>query len=108
MRLLDYDRFTGISDYYDKVDGKVVIRSVQDVEPMLDHNLVDRNSAQTGWKGDMHKVASIPLIVVEQWTNELKRQGRDPRPFAKCNRPFLIAKLNDKSWSKLRTKDGAI
>lgn len=95
------DSYDGMQEWVKTEDGKTVLKKTADVGKELDLNAADRNSAQSGWKGDMHKVASIPLIVVEQWWKEL---GSDP--FAKQNRKWLIARLNSGDWSKLRTKEG--
>jgi len=94
----------GIVEQFKKnPDGTFSIRRVQDVEPVLDDNQRESLSAPSGWKGDLHKVASIPLIIVEQWWKEL---GSDP--FNKANRQWLIAKLNSSEFGKLRTKEGRI
>ncbi len=108
MRPFDKDEWTGVTEYFDKIDGKVIIKRTQDVENTLDHNQIDRID-NTGWKGDMHKVASVPVIVADMWREELKKQGcSNPNPFCNENRPFLIAKLNNGDWYKLRTKDGTL
>lgn len=89
--------------HYSHSDKETTIRAVQDVEPYLSRNGQERAIADNKWGGDMHKVASIPIIVIEQWTKEL-----GDNPLSKHNRPWLVAKLNDKSFSKLRTKEGRI
>lgn len=108
-KLLDFDPFTGIAEYHYKEGDKNIIRSVQDIDQNLKLNDIDRNNASSGWKGNFHKVASIPLIVLEQWRNELKAKGADDcNPLSKANRQFFLAKLNDYNYKRLRTKDGAI
>jgi len=43
------------------------------------------------------------------WTEELKARGADcVNPLDAKNRKFLIGKLNDPAWNKLRTKQGVI
>lgn len=105
--LFDYDPFTGIREDFHTEEGKIVISKAQDVESMLDHNQIDRNN-DSGWKGDMHKVASIPLIVCEQWIEELKALGRNPNLFHESNKLWFVSKLNNSDWGKLRTKEGVI
>ncbi len=105
--LFDYDHQTGIKETFHKEGGKIVIAKSQDVESMLSMNKIDRNNA-LGWKGGMHKVASVPLIVADQWREELKAQGRNPNPFCNENRLFLTAKLNNSDFQKLRTKEGVV
>lgn len=102
-RLLDVT--DGIAQYhmYDEANDKTIIQTVQDVEPLLDINKRALANSDPGWQGDFHHVASIPLVVVEQWWAEL---GSDP--FSEENRTWLIARLNSKDWCKLRTKEGRI
>lgn len=101
-RFLDYNAQTGISTFHEKdTEGKNIVRSVQDVEPFLKDNARVVSAQESGWKGDLHEVASIPPIVWEMWWKEL---GDDPG--AKRNRPWLVAKLNSNEFQKLRTKEG--
>jgi len=102
-RLLD--RIDGISTYhrYDESSGKTIIRTSQDVQPLLSSNQAKLNEAGKGWKGDMHHVATIPLAVYNDWWREF---GGDP--MAKENQPRTIARLNSSEWGKLRTKEGRI
>lgn len=44
---------------------KLTFETVVDVEPILKANAEEFNSAPTTFKGDMHKVAEIPQIVLE-------------------------------------------
>lgn len=110
MRLLDHDSFTGVTEHFhkDAMTGKVTVKQSQDVQSVIDSNRVKRIENRS-WKGDLHHVASIPVIVVEMWRNELIQQGvSNPDPLAKENHKFLIAKINSGDWSKLRTKEGRI
>jgi len=89
--------------FFDDMEKKSHIKVVQDVAPYLRQNNLDRTEGRQGWKGEVHKIASIPLVVLEQWRKEI---GSDP--LDKNNRPWLIARLNNKDWAKLRTKEGRI
>ena len=54
-------------------------------------------------------MASIPPIVIEMWTEELKAKGADCcNPTSAQNRKFLLSKLNSSEWAYLRTKQGVI
>ena len=110
MKFFDYDPYTGIREDIGHNDkGEVVIKRTADVGNRFELNTREKLSAQTGWKEGFHKVASIPWIVIQQWREELVKKGADnPNPLAKINKPFLIAKLNNRDNSKLRTKDGRI
>ena len=91
--------------HYSQADDQTIIQTVQNVSPYLDRNAEERNQKGGGenWKGDFHKVASIPLVVIEQWTKEL-----GDNPLSKRNRKWLVAKLNSNEFLKLRTKEGRI
>lgn len=105
----EFDSFSGILETYSKDGTKTVVKRTQDVESIIDCNTIERNAMQTGWKGDFHKVASIPLIVIEQWREELKASGKpNINPLAKENKAWFIARLNNRDFQKLRTKDGNI
>lgn len=108
--MYDIDQQTGIIEHYNKdSDGKIKVVKTQDVEPFLKANSDLMNNSASGFKGDWHKMASIPPIVIEIWTEELKSKGADnPNPLAVCNRKFLLGKLNSPDWNKLRTKQGVI
>lgn len=110
MRLLDHDNFTGVTEHFhkDAMSGEVTIKHSQDVQTVIDANKIKRIE-NNSWKGDLHHVASIPIVVVEMWRNELAQQGAvNTDPLAKENKKFLIAKINSGDWSKLRTKEGRI
>ena len=109
--ILDADRHTGILETYEKDinTGQVRVKKTQDVEGIFKLNQREKNDNSNGWRGEFHKVASIPLVIVDQWREELKAQGAsNPDPLAKENKMFLIAKLNNSDFSKLRTKEGRL
>lgn len=109
-RILDFNSSSGIIETFQKHEGKNVIRKHQDTAAIVNANRQEMNSQIDGnWRGDMHKVASIPLIIVDQWREELKAKGaHNCDPLHNENRHFLIAKINSSEWSALRTKQGRI
>jgi len=107
--MYDIDQQTGIIEKYSKQDGKIKVYKTQDVKPFLAHNKLHQDNASSGFQGDWHRMASIPPIVVEMWTEELKAKGADCcNPVSAQNRKFLLGKLNSPDWSSLRTKQGVI
>jgi len=109
MRLLDYDKETGIREDFAVVDGKAVVKTSQDTDSIIDHNKRDANNASSNWSGDMHHVARVPLIVIEQWRAELKAMGKhDTNPMSRENQTFFIAKINNSDFKSLRTKEGRV
>lgn len=110
--LFDEDNFSKTREIFHRNDkGQAVIQKTQDTRAIFDANNQELNSHASGnnWQGDMHKVASIPLIIVDMWREELKKRGAsNPDPLHTDNRTFLIAKINSSEWSKLRTKQGRV
>ena len=108
--MYDIDAQTDIIEHYSKDDnGKIKVYQTQDVKPFLQHNNTYKDANGSGFKGDWHRMASIPPIVIVQWTEELKAKGADnTNPLDAQNRKFLLSKLNSPEWNKLRTKQGVI
>ncbi len=63
--LRDYDFKTGVSKWvlYEP-DGKIVMRTDYPVAQTLEENAAHFNAAGDGWKGDWHRVASVPLNLL--------------------------------------------
>jgi len=109
MRVIETDVYTGITEQIDIKNGHTQIKTVQNIDDTLDVNNADRNNSGAGWKGEMHHVARIPMLMIQQWNNELKSEGaNDTNIMSANNKKRFIAKLNDYNFSKLRTKTGRI
>lgn len=91
--------------YYDNASKKLVIQRLQDVDPQLKANAVEYNShgdhKASRYKSHMHKVASIPPGVVEQWLKE----GFNVFTASDTE---LRRRLNDPQYRKLRTMPGRL
>lgn len=70
MKLLEHDPYTGITDYFytDKDTGKNIIKSVQDVDPILEMNM--QAQGQLDKTKNRWYVGSIPMVKCQQWANE--------------------------------------
>jgi len=99
-RLLSYDPAANVKTYftYDDDRDAFSVETVQETDDVVDANKRDFNDAQTGWRGDMHKVASIPMTLYMT----LKRQGVIDDPVA------LKRWLNDPENRYFRTKPGRV
>jgi len=98
-RLLSYDAQTGKTEvyHYDEIDKKSIIKTSQDIEPVLRQNRIDFNSfdERARWGSPLrqsqetfHHVGRIPAVVLEQMPAEM-RQG------------FMSGKgLQGKQWKK--------
>lgn len=100
--LFDDDPITGVSQEFEEShDGKeFTIATMQDIEPVLQRNLDLRNcfDERADWKGDVHHVASIPNVVMD----DLFRKGiaQDPERFKQW--------LNDPDNRMFRTRPGKV
>lgn len=82
-------------------DRQVIVRSVDDVEAVLEHNKKLRALEQ---KSDCWRhVASIPPIICVKWLTEAWNRGQDVR-FLSAEWDLLVAqKLRDPDYAYLRT-----
>lgn len=80
-------------------DGTTTMRTDYAVDDTLEANRDMRNVASAGWKGDWHKVASIPLNVFHDQLAEASRQD---------DSKFIDRWLNDANNRAYRTKDGKL
>jgi hypothetical protein len=88
----------------DDVDG-VAVKTVQDVEPILDANKEAYNSGRDGYTPSraMKKVGEIPFVVAEMW---MRVYGVDV--FNKDHIPAVRRLLNSSDWRHLRTAPGQL
>jgi hypothetical protein len=92
-----------ITSTVDVSPGGLIEKRTQDVQPILDANRALANEGRGfSASGDMKRVATIPLIVVEQWLKE----GFDI--YDPGNSAALMRRLRDGQWSKLRTSEGGV
>ena len=82
-------------------DRKVIVKSQDDVEPILEYNAIQRTQSQ---KSDWGRhIASVPPIVCVMWLNECWERGHDIR-FGSAEWYELVwRKLQDPDWKHLRT-----
>lgn len=91
-RVIDSSTFS----IYDEAEDKLTIERVQDVEPLLIHNKAEAEDFTR--YGDLCKIASIPMVLIEKWKNE---EGVDiMKPGTE---DFLARKLLDPDYAHLRT-----
>ena len=80
-------------------DGSTTYRTDYTVDPTVEANTAARNMADSGWKGDWHKVASIPMPIYYDKLHEAVTQD-DMR--------FVDRFLNDSDNRAWRTKGGRV
>jgi len=101
-RLIDYDPFTGIAQYfhYDGATDSFVLEDVQDVEANIEAARAQFNavaSPRERW-GDIAKVAHIPNVVLQQ----LMIGGK------LWDQAFMKRWLNDPDNAVFRTRPGTV
>lgn len=97
------DCIDGVSTYHELKDGRTIITTTQDIEPIFTSNKETLSNSRTDWKGDWHHVRTIPRIIYEQWWKEFGGDPMSPEHKAKT-----IARLNSSDWAKFKTKEGKI
>lgn len=99
-RLFDYDPLTGTTRWfhYDDANDQFYIQTQQETEDLIDQNRRELNDSGTNWKGDWHKVASIPLSIFVR----LQKEG------IVYDQEALKKWLNDPDNALFRTKHGTV
>lgn len=100
--LFDYDPITERS-VWSKFDGeKVIFRIDTPVHKAIEHNARVRNDTPTGWKGDYHRIASVPMQLLYDENLGLNKaiQNGDDK--------YLSRWLNDADNASWRTKEGRV
>lgn len=102
-KLLGHERDgLGVVTRYHREDGKLVVESIQDVEPYLERNKREASSAQKRTDWGLHKAASIPNVVIAKWL----RMGVNL--FDKNDQKKVAALLNSPEYRYLKTTDRRI
>lgn len=100
--LFDHDFHTGRTVWHMYDGEKDVYRVDYPVDATVAENKAIRNEADRAWKGDYHRIASIPLgVLFNEQTGlaEASRQHDDK---------YLSKWLNDSDNRAWRTKDGNV
>jgi hypothetical protein len=102
-RVLDYDPATGITQWfhYDDATGDMGLETQQDVRLVIEGTKEAFNQAdeRKPWKGDVHKVASIPMVIYHELA-KISNNFKDQRVVRKW--------LNDRDNSVFRTRPGRV
>jgi hypothetical protein len=99
-RLVSHDPEMGRSVWHLHQDGMDHFRIDFEVAKTLEQNKADYNVAQTGWKGDWVKVASIPHNILHDSGFDAAINQRDKK--------FISRFLNDPDNRGWRTKPGKV
>jgi hypothetical protein len=101
-KIFDIDPITGVKKmwHYDGDKDEAIIENIIDATDVIEENKATFNQydEKANWKGDMHKVASIPMALFY----DLKKQGIIDDPAR------LKAWLNDPDNRFFRTRPGRV
>jgi hypothetical protein len=105
-RHFDVDPLTGAVEtfYFDHTDDTFTIERREDVEPIIEVAKALYNDAPSDWKGDWHRVASIPLTLLP----DLEKKGIMTAGGRIIDDKKLKQWLNDSSNRYFRTRPGRI
>ena len=105
----EHNSVSGVTtQWFHHKDGRITIRGVQDVEPIIRNNTAILNSKNAKAsklnesEGLGTKVASIPTILAEKWMRE---KGLN---LYTCPSKDILKLLNDADYRKLRTAHGRL
>jgi len=102
-RILDYDPVTKVTQWYhyDEITGKISLETNQDVTAIVEQNknIFNQVDERKSWKGDIHKVASIPMSIY----HELAKISNNFKDQAAIKRW-----LNDPDNKVFRTRPGRV
>jgi len=100
-RIISHNADAKITQYWhEHEDGSVTLETIQDVTDIAEANkqVFNQFDERSNWKGDMHKVASIPMSVYY----DLKRKGILDDPAA------MKRWLNSSENQVFRTRPGKV
>src|SRR5262245_3638703 len=86
---------------YSLKDGQAIVRTTDDVEPILEHNKRLRTEEQRSDWG--RQVADIPVVILLDWLNEEWNRGNDIKYLSREYYAMVWKKLQDPDWAYLRT-----
>lgn len=99
-RLFDYCFQTGRSVWVLHDGNQTHFRTDYPVDKLVEVNAATRNMAQSGFKGDYHLVASVPLNIAHDSGLIEAQSQKDTK--------FLSKWLNDSDNRAFRTKEGHV
>ncbi len=88
--------------YFDHATDKFYIKETVDLQSHIDLTQASFNEARSDWKGDLHHVAAIPLILLP----ELEKKGIMSAGGRILDKAKLKAWLNDPDNRAFRTRPG--
>lgn len=101
-RCIAHNPASGVSTWVKEEPDGLLVQERQDISVLLDQNRAERNIASSGWKGDYHSIARIPLAMMHEKGSALAQA------VAEQDSAWVSRFLNDSDNSNLRTKEGRV
>ncbi len=92
------DEFPGMTHTTSVEEGKIIVATTQDIEPVLRQNAALRNTDGYNDARDLKRVYDIPLALLEHWYNTEGLNLFDPN-----HADAIRRKLRDPEYEKLRS-----
>lgn len=90
--------------HYDHATDEFHLETTVDLQPFIDLARAAYNESRSDWKGDLHHVAAIPMILLP----ELEKQGIMTSGGRILDEAKLKAWLNDADNRAFRTRPGRV
>lgn len=97
--LIEWDAKSGRTVWHMFDGEKTVVRTDYPVAATIAENEIHRNEAGNAWKGDWHRVASVPLNVYYDQLHAAETQG---------DKDYVSRWLNSSDNRAWRTKGGSL
>lgn len=98
------DPLSGIvTEWYAKPDGNVYVRKLRDAVDVVDRNKKLQNMHDGTYKNSVNVVASVPILLAEQWAAEAGLNM-----YSKEFDAYMKRKLNTSDFKYLKTVNGKI
>lgn len=102
--IVDYDADREIAKVFHRLhDGDWAYETIQNTAPIIEANKWNQSFNPIGSNAAVKRVASIPLIIIEKWRNELGVDYWNPNHQDKVD-----ALLNSSEWQWLRTDNSVL
>jgi hypothetical protein len=87
----------------DRNEHKLVIKKTQDTTPVLEQNKLFRNHISEAQRGDMQRIAQIPLIALQIKTKELHGHSNWYKLDKEQQMSIIKGMINSSDYQNFRT-----
>ena len=91
--------------HIDRASRKLVVRKQQDTNPILEDNKIARNHRANEQKGELQRIAQIPLIALQIKTKELFGHSNWYKIHKEDQKKIIREMVNSNEYMFFRTGD---